>query len=363
MADEKIKQKKPRKAKKDFLVIKRDGRTVPFKSEKILNVLKQAYNTVYGEYDEEELMNITSKILKTVQKLVDKDEQDNSSISVEAIQDVVEDILLKQKEKDVAKEYIRYRAKRTQIRDANNDLMKLYDNIYFTSAKDMELKRDNANVNGDTSMGIMLKCGCEGNKYFILNHFLKKEYAEAHITGMMHMHDLDFSLVTSNCLQLDLGKLFKNGFSTGHGYLREPNNIRAYAALACIAVQSNQNEQFGGQSINAFDYYMAPGVRKSFAKLFKHNLAIAESIIVKEEDIFAKLLEIKDINKLPKYNDEESLDEFTEAFLDKFDDEDISAKVIRKSFKFAFKQANKDVEEETHQAMEAVVHNFNTLDM
>lgn len=113
--------------------------------------------------------------------------------------------------------------------------------------------------------------------------------------------------------------------------------------------------------MNAFEYYMTPGIKKSFVKAFKHNLEVAETIIVKEEDIFAKLLENKDSNDFPKYKDEDSLEKFTEKFLDKFDDEDIPVKVIRRAFKFAYKQAHKDVEEETKQAMEALIFNLNTL--
>jgi len=229
--------------KKEIYVQKRDGRQILFSSEKIFNALKQAFASVKGNNidDDEEIMNLTGKILRHIKKAVK-----NNTITVEKIQDIVEDDLLKNKENEVAKEYIRYRAKRTQIRDANNDLMKLYNDIYFKSAEDLELKRDNANINGNSAMGIMLKVGSEGNKHFILNHFLKPEYAQAHKEGYLHLHDLDFSLITSNCLQINLEKLFKNGFSTGHGYIRTPNSIRSYAALAAIVIQSNQNEQFGG---------------------------------------------------------------------------------------------------------------------
>ena len=347
------------KKKSIITVTKRDGRTVPFELNKVTKAIELAFKSIHHTYIAKDLDDISNKVFSAIKKQLN--EKSESIISVEQIQDIVEDILMKSKKPDVAKEYIRYRAKRTQIRDANNDLMKLYEEIYASSAEDMELKRDNANINGNTTMCIMLKCGSEGNKYFLLNHFLKPEYANAHRDGYIHMHDLDFSLASSNCLQINLEKLFNGGFNTGHGYLREPNSIRSYAALSCIAVQSNQNEQFGGQSINAYDYYMAPGVRKSFMKSFKHNLEIAGSLIVKDEDVFDKLLENKNLDDFPKYKDEDSLEEFTEKFLETFDDEDISAKMIRKSFKFAFKQATKDTEEETKQAMEAVIHNFNTL--
>lgn len=229
-----------KRAKKEVLVQKRDGREVIFESEKIFNALKQAFSEVKGKNitHDEDVMNITGKVIRHIMKDVV-----NGKITVEQIQDIVEDTLLRAKENDVAKEYIRYRAKRTQIRDANNDLMKLYNDIYFKSAEDLELKRDNANVNGNASMGIMLKIGSEGNKHFILNNVLKEEWAQAHKEGYVHFHDLDFSLITSNCLQINLDKLFSNGFRTGHGFIREPQSIRAYTSLAAIAIQSNQNDQ------------------------------------------------------------------------------------------------------------------------
>lgn len=171
--------------KKELYVQKRDGRQILFSSEKIFNALKQAFSSVKGNNidNDEEIMNLTGKILRYIKKNINED-----TITVERIQDIVEDYLLKNKENEVAKEYIRYRAKRTQIRDANNDLMKLYNDIYFKPAEDFDLKRNNANINGNASMGVMLQIGSEGNKYFLLNHYLKEEYAQAHKEGYLHFH-------------------------------------------------------------------------------------------------------------------------------------------------------------------------------
>ena len=140
------------------------------------------------------------------------------------------------------------------------------------AAIDSDIKRENANIDGDTAMGAMLKYGSEGAKQFNLMFVLKPEHAEAHRNGDIHIHDMDFLTLTTTCCQIDLIKLFKDGFSTGHGYLREPKDIRSYAALACIAIQANQNDQHGGQSIVNFDYAMAEGVRKTFAKHYRDNL-------------------------------------------------------------------------------------------
>ena len=122
-------------------------------------------------------------------------------------------------------------------------------------------------------MGTMLHFGSTVAKEFAKAYLMDNKYSRAHDEGMIHIHDLDFwAMGTTTCTQIDLNKLFKNGFSTGHGYLRTPNGIVSYAALAAIAIQANQNEQHGGQSIPAFDYYMAPGVLKTFKKEFKQAL-------------------------------------------------------------------------------------------
>ena len=210
-------------------------------------------------------------------------------------------------------------------------------------------------------MGIMLKIGSESNKYFLLEHCLKPEYSRAHKEGYLHFHDLDFQNITINCVQLNLHNLFKGGFSTGHGHLREPNSIRSYGSLACIAIQSSQNDFFGGQSINLFDFYMADGVRKSFKKAFKKNILIAGKTFLRGSDMFINYVDVIEDSKLPKYLDLNSLDLAIQDFIDHNDDDTFSNKILGQCFKFAFDQACIDVEEETHQSMEAVVHNFNTL--
>ena len=151
--------------------------------------------------------------------------------------------------------------------------MKTYEDITFTDAIDSDIKRENANINGDSAMGSMLKFGSEGAKQFYDMYVLNPKHAEAHRNGDIHIHDLDFLTLTTTCCQIDLLELFKDGFSTGHGVLREPQDIASYSALCCIAIQANQNDQHGGQSIVNFDYGMAPGVRKTYAKRFRDNVA------------------------------------------------------------------------------------------
>ena len=128
-------------------------------------------------------------------------------------------------------------------------------------------------------MGAMLKYGSEGAKQFNEMFVLKPEHAQAHREGDIHIHDMDFLTLTTTCCQIDLIKLFKNGFSTGHGVLREPNDIQSYSALACIAIQANQNDQHGGQSVFNFDYSMAEGVKKTFARRYRENMARALELL------------------------------------------------------------------------------------
>ena len=195
-----------------------------------------------------EIRNSDNSVYKT-EEFRNKISEDRN-LHVEQIQDVVEMVLMENKFYETAKHYIEYRQKHSQRRSAQKHLIQTYKDMLFADATDVDLKRDNANINTDAPMGIMLKLGTESSKYFINNFVLKKEYEEADRTNHIHIHDKDFSLITMNCCQIDLLKLFHGGFSTGHGFLREPNSIRAYASLACIAIQSNQNDMFQSDIIN-----------------------------------------------------------------------------------------------------------------
>ena len=166
----------------------------------------------------------------------------------------------------------------------STQLMKTYEDLTFKSAADNDVKRENANINGDTAMGSMLKYGSEGAKRFYEMFVLDPTHAKAHREGDIHIHDLDFLTLTTTCTQIDLAKLFRGGFSTGHGFLREPNDIASYSALACIAIQANQNDQHGGQSVPCFDYYLAEGVRKTYRKRYIANVGKALELICGFED-------------------------------------------------------------------------------
>lgn len=247
-------------------VIKRDGRKQKFDRDKIETAISKAVTAIGGS-DFKRVSQITSCVVDELNKL-------NGEVSVEDVQDMVEKVLIKMGCDRTAKEFIIYRHKRSQVREMNMKLMSTFRDLTFKDSKDNDLKRENANINANTAMGTMLKYGSESAKTFVKLFMLRSEHARLHEEGWIHIHDLDFYPLTTTCCQIDLTKLFTEGFSTGHGYIREPNSIRTYASLACIAIQANQNEQHGGQSVPKFDYDMAPGVAKSFSKNFKEVLII-----------------------------------------------------------------------------------------
>ncbi|BAL82484.1 putative anaerobic ribonucleoside-triphosphate reductase [Selenomonas ruminantium subsp. lactilytica TAM6421] len=347
-------------------VTKRSGHTVPYNREKIYNAIAGANNDGGHKMSEKDIDEVTSQ--------VEWDIQDRENVSVEEIQDIVEQELMKYDFYDIAKKYITYRQKHAERRIAQKHLMSSYRDIFFADAVDVDSKRDNANINTDASMGIMLKLGAEGAKHFVDNYVLTDEFREADKENWIHIHDKDFSLITFNCCQIDLLKLFKGGFSTGHGFLREPNSIRSYASLAAIAIQSNQNDMFGGQAINAFDYAMADGVRKSFRK----------AVISESHKALMYQFDTHDFGteKEFKTHFKPAMDfaacSYTESQADPKAAASIDAikaaleTVLSETYQLPNDEAERlarnvyrlacaDVVEETHQAMEAMIHNFNTL--
>ncbi|AYN86377.1 anaerobic ribonucleoside triphosphate reductase [Commensalibacter melissae] len=238
-------------------------------------------------------------------------------------------------------------------------LMDIYKKLTFTAAQDEDIKRENANIDGDTAMGTMLKYGSEGSKFFIDQYILPEKIAHAHQNGDIHIHDKDFYMLTETCCQIDLIKLFKKGFSTGHGYLREPNSIESYSALACIAIQANQNEMHGGQSVPNFDYAMADGVKKTFRqefwKVFSIFLQIETQLGNVEIDVFQDQVEhrigVIGLQFLESYGEK----------LYQFENLGVDLEIIKKAYNFACKKALGTTERRTYQAMEAFIHNLNTM--
>ena len=337
---------------------KRDGRIVPFDMEKIQNAVTKAFEGSGSAKGEETARAISQQ----VEIELENNENIGSVPTVEEVQDMVERVLIEKGFVRTAKAYILYRAERSRVREMNTRLMKVFEDIAYKDAIDSDIKRENANINGDTAMGSMLKFGSEGSKQFYDMFVLNPKHAKAHREGDIHIHDLDFLTLTTTCCQIQLSSLFKNGFSTGHGVLREPNDITSYSALACIAIQANQNDQHGGQSIVDFDYGMAPGVSKTFVKRFRDNLSRALTLRcnVEEADDCAKemLDSIKEEKQLiPKLQQDEAFAAALKEKLVPLCDEKTADELIE----FAQKYAVKETRRATYQAMEALVHNLNTM--
>ena len=329
---------------------KRDGRLVPFELDKIAGAIYKAFQACSSKYELKTALDIAKKVEKNLEK------KQSALPTVELVQDTVEEVLIEQGFVRVAKAYILYRANRTRERDMRSRLMKTFEEITFSESKNSDLKRENANVNADAPMGTMLKYGTEAAKQFNEMFVLKPKHARAHANGDIHIHDMDFLTLTTTCCQIDIKRLFENGFSTGHGVLRSPNSISVYAALACIAIQSNQNDQHGGQAIPNFDYGMAPGVAKSYIKHFYHNLAKAISLL---ENIDGEKIAATIKNKLVLKPTLDNNEEFNNAIKTELLNKKI--KNIDKIIEFSNKTAYQETDEETYQAMEAFIHNLNTM--
>lgn len=337
-------------------IIKRDGRCTEFQIDKVANAIYKAA-AVLGGKDHEMALDLAQKV---EQYILGNGLSD--SPTVEQIQDAVEKVLIENGHARTAKEYILYRAERTRIREMNTRLMKVYEDLTFKEAQDNDIKRENANIDGDTAMGTMLKYGSEGAKQFYEMFVLHPDHSKAHRDGDIHIHDLDFLTLTTTCCQIDLEKLFRGGFSTGHGFLREPNDIQSYAALACIAIQSNQNDQHGGQSVPNFDYSMANGVKKTFKKLYWNNLGKSMDILCNTEEGVTKAKEIgaaieKDFGIEPNMADDNDYLKKEAKYLKEF----LTADQIKTVQQVARSYTQKEIRRATYQAMEAFVHNLNTM--
>lgn len=336
---------------------KRDGRLVAFDKEKIAAAIAKAFEATYKPGQEDRAAALAEEVLSILEV------EGTAAPEVEHIQDIVERVLMDNGYVQTAKAYILYRNERSRAREMNTRLMKVYEDITFSDAVDSDVKRENANINGDTAMGAMLKYGSEGAKQFYQMFVLKPEHARAHQEGDIHIHDLDFYTLTTTCCQIDIKKLFRGGFSTGHGYLREPNDIASYAALACIAIQSNQNDQHGGQAIVNFDYGMADGVKKTFLRYYTRNLAKALMLWHDMEDPEEELKALRgEIERETGLHPclagcQDYLDEERRRLTERYGDEEGMARAQR----MAVHYAEKETDRATFQAMEAFIHNLNTM--
>lgn len=338
-------------------IVKRSGEKVKFDASKIRGaIFKANVRNAAEKLSDAELDKLTARV-------VDEAAEKYTVPTVEQIQDIVEERLIAAGYAKTAKAYILYRAEHQKIREMDDELVKIYSALTFVPAEETDLKRENANINADTAMGTMLKYGSEGAKSFYDKYVIPPHIAQAHARGDIHIHDKDFYTLTETCCQIDLIKLFKNGFSTGHGYLREPKDIRSYAALACIAIQANQNEMHGGQSIPNFDYAMAGGVdetyRKSYCKALTEYLEITGGLSYEEAAALVEAMKQAVGNDITMT----AVDAYgvkAAAFLAERHAE-FTAKETERAVRYAKETAWRDTDKATYQAMEALVHNLNTM--
>ncbi|MFI3261099.1 MAG: anaerobic ribonucleoside triphosphate reductase [bacterium] len=350
---------------KEFLqsltVVKRNGSKVSFNSVKLALAIKKGFDGCKNLEEEDEEIKYTEsdvqKVYKTVLKTILKDYEMSAKIKIEDIQDIIEKSLKKEGYEEVSTSFSEYRERRTKSRESFlydkklHKFLKSLENLGLKSSSENDSKRENANIDGDSAMGTMLQYGSTVSKEFAKDYLMKKKYSAAHDEGFIHIHDLDFyTMGTTTCNQINLDKLFKNGFSTGHGFLREPNDIMSYGALAAIAIQSNQNDQHGGQAIPAFDYYLAPGVLKSFKKILKETINDFLDLEGLSGLVGIAGLE-KEISKM------ETIAVDTEYFEKFYKENEVLERIVR----ISLEKTMKKVDRRTYQSMEGFVHNLNTM--
>ena len=355
----------PSETKEEVLMIttikKRDGREIHFSPEKITRAIFLAADSVANEEgvkaDYATAEELTQQVVGFLNNTYQKDVP-----TVEEVQDAVVKVLIENGHARTSEAYILYRAERSRIRNMKTRLMKSIEEITFADSNDADIKRENANIDGNTAMGTMLQYGSAVSKEFCMSQLMNPMHARLHENGDIHIHDMDFmNMGTLTCCQIDLEKLFNGGFSTGHGHLREPQDIASYAALAAIAIQSDQNDQHGGQSIPAFDFYLAKGVAKSFRKEYRSNINRALELFVSldnnADEAFAKVEE--------KTNTTAKLDMepvFVEAIREMLRNEyHLDDEKVELVVNFTYKESLKATKKKTYQAMEGFVHNLNTM--
>ena len=340
-------------------VIKRNGKKTNFDGSKIAVAIKKGFDSVNTDeekkYNEKDIQKVYQKVIKRIDK--EYVSKNIDKIKIEEIQDLIEDELKKCGYEDVYESFSNYRERRAASRLAFADEKKMHkflkslEGLGLKSASEENAKRENANIDGNSAMGTMLQYGSTVSKEFAKAYLMKKKFAEAHDAGDIHIHDMDFlAMGTTTCMQIDLNKLFKNGFSTGHGHLRPPKDIMSYGALAAIAIQSNQNDQHGGQSIPAFDYYLAPGVLMTFKKQFKQS--------VYELLDFSDFISFVNMDRVAKEIDKLTSIEFDLSIFEGIYKE---SREVKRIFEKAYDIALAKTDRTTYQAMEAFVHNLNTM--
>ena len=330
-------------------ILKRDGSQQPYDGEKIRSAVDKAFRAA-GLIDEEGYALRIESLIQA--ELCHR----NSQVAVEEIQDRVEAELMNLAPQ-VAKKYIIYREWRTVQREKRTTLKRTMDGIVSIEKNDINL--GNANMSAYTPSGQMMTFASEVTKDYAMKYLLSAPFARAHAAGDIHIHDLDYyPTKTATCVQYDLADLFERGFHTKNGSIRTPQNIQSYATLATIVFQTNQNEEHGGQAIPAFDFFMAPGVRKTFIRqladrlLYAHCLLSGRSFSDEERKAFIEALRGLE----PPLAHTDSAAEALAAGLER-----IGCQLPATAVRLALEEAYQRTKRETHQAMEGFVHNLNTM--
>ena len=330
-------------------ILKRDGSQQPYDGEKIRSAVEKAFRAA-GLIDEEGYALRIESLIQS--ELCHR----NSQVAVEEIQDRVEAELMNLAPQ-VAKKYIIYREWRTVQREKRTTLKRTMDGIVSIEKNDINL--GNANMSAYTPSGQMMTFASEVTKDYAMKYLLSAPFARAHAAGDIHIHDLDYyPTKTATCVQYDLADLFERGFHTKNGSIRTPQSIQSYATLATIVFQTNQNEEHGGQAIPAFDFFMAPGVRKTFIRqladrlLYAHSLLSGRSLTDEERKAFVEALRGLE----PPLAHTDAAAEALAAGLDR-----IGCQLPATAVRLALEEAYQRTKRETHQAMEGFVHNLNTM--
>ena len=330
-------------------ILKRDGSQQPYDGEKIRSAVDKAFRAA-GLIDEEGYALRIESLIQT--ELCHR----NSQVAVEEIQDRVEAELMNLAPQ-VAKKYIIYREWRTVQREKRTTLKRTMDGIVSIEKNDINL--GNANMSAYTPSGQMMTFASEVTKDYAMKYLLSAPFARAHAAGDIHIHDLDYyPTKTATCVQYDLADLFERGFHTKNGSIRTPQNIQSYATLATIVFQTNQNEEHGGQAIPAFDFFMAPGVRKTFIRqladrlLYAHCLLSGRSFSDEERKAFVEALRGLE----PPLAHTDAAAEALAAGLER-----IGCQLPATAVRLALEEAYQRTKRDTHQAMEGFVHNLNTM--
>lgn len=301
-------------------VIKRDGRTVEFNKDKIIKAVQAAFEEVDGEITPE----AKSKALELASCV---NEINLTNISVEKIQDIVEEKLMSSNRKDVARAYIIYRNHRSRLRKSKT--YSVFNSI--VNAESNDITKENANMNAETPAGMMMKFASETTKAYTDDELISDEAREAVDNNYIHIHDKDYYPTKSlTCLQHPLDRILKNGFRAGHGSSRPAKRIETASIIGCISMETVQNEMHGGQAIPAFDYYLAPYVRNTY---------------------------IEEIKKLMEFTNEDYTNLFS-AEINDYIKQPLDSFIGTDRVK---QQAINKTVDRVHQSMEAFIHNMNTI--